>query len=67
MTYKAEFSQHRNDMHWKFWTGKTFVRWTGYDDANWWQNVSMSSNARQRLQDGKTYTINFNTCEVTVS
>lgn len=64
---KAEFSQSRNDMHWKYWTGKEFVRWSGYDDINWWSTVSLTPAAREQHVGDKTYTIDFNTCEVSTS
>lgn len=66
---KADFSQSRNDMHWKVWAGADkFIRWGGYDDAYWWDHVSKSENARRRVGSatGRVFTIDFDTNEVTV-
>lgn len=46
----ARFEQIRNDMFWTIYdieSGK-FIRWQGYDDAYWWQNVSKSDQFRIR-------------------
>ena len=45
---RAEFRISRNDMFWSCcihdWDGETFefyhIKWSGYNDANWWDNVS---------------------------
>lgn len=45
---RAEFRISRNDMFWNCcihdWDGETFefyhIKWSGYNDANWWDNVS---------------------------
>lgn len=66
----AEFTQSRNDMAWTVYAGPDgFVRWSGYDDAYWWNNVSKSEAARTRTgkQTGRTFVIDFGTGEVTVS
>lgn len=68
--YAAEFSQSRNDMHWKFWAGPDgFIRWTGYDDANWRKNVAASETARQRVGKvtGRVFTIDFESGGVTIA
>lgn len=67
---QAKFSQSRNDMYWTAWdTVDGYVRWTGYDDANWWDNVSTRPAAFTRTgpKSGKTYTLNFETGDVIVS
>lgn len=48
LTGRAEFSISRNDMFWRCcisdWDGEIFefyhIKWSGYNDANWWDNVS---------------------------
>ena len=48
LTGRAEFSISRNDMFWNCyiydWDGEIYesfhIRWSGYNDANWWDNVS---------------------------
>lgn len=47
LTGRAEFSIHRNDMFWNCCLldcDNNFefyhIRWSGYNDANWWDNVS---------------------------
>ena len=67
---EAKFSQSRNDMHWSVFTLEDgFIRWGGYDDAYWWDNVSKSEHARTRVgeKSGKRYEINFATGDVFVS
>lgn len=67
--FKAEFSQSRNDLHWKIWTPEDgFIYWTGYDDAYWWDRVSLADHARTRVGEktGDTYVIDFDTQRVTV-
>lgn len=66
----AEFSQSRNDMYWKVYVPEDgFVRWGGYDDDYWWNNVSKSDRARTRIGEktGRVYLIDFKTGRVTVS
>lgn len=66
----AEFNQSRNDLYWKLWAGPDkFIRWTGYDDSNWWDNVSPTEHARTRKGEvtGRTFTIDFETGEVTIT
>lgn len=65
----AEFSQSRNDMYWKLYAGPDgFIRWGGYDDANWWDNVSKAAHARQRTgkETGRVFTIDFDTGFVSI-
>ena len=66
----AKFSQNRNDMHWSVFTLEDgFIRWGGYDDAYWWDNVSKCDHARTRTgeKSGKVYAIDFTTGEVWVT
>jgi len=66
----ADFDRHRNDLYWKVWAGDDkFIRWIGYDDANWWNNVSHAEHVRTRVgpATGRVFTIDFATCEVTIS
>lgn len=50
MTVTATFDQHRNDLNWTLYAGEDgFIRWGGYDDANWWNNVSKSEAVRTRV------------------
>ena len=66
----AKFSQSRNDMHWSVFTLEDgFIRWGGYDDAYWWDNVSKAEHTRTRIGEktGKVYEINFDTGDVFVS
>jgi hypothetical protein len=43
----------------------TFVRWQGYNDANWWVNVAPTEQARVRkMPCGRMFEIDFKTCEV---
>lgn len=67
---EAKFSQSRNDMHWSVFTLEDgFIRWGGYDDAYWWDNVSKADHTRTRTgeKSGKVYVIDFVTGEVWVT
>lgn len=77
MIYKAEFRQLSNDLFWNFCksieTDKGYeyfiTTWTGYNDANWWNNVAPLKQARISTVIGdkgtvKVFKINFKTCEV---
>ena len=67
MTNKAKFQASRNDLHWSLYTiDDGFIRWTGYDDANWWDNVSVRPEAYIKIgqKTGTRYIIDFKTCEV---
>lgn len=47
---EATFDQLRNDLYWKVYAGEDgFIRWTGYDDRNWWENVAPTDAARTRV------------------
>jgi hypothetical protein len=58
---KARFQQIRRDMFWEIFDGKDFVKWNGYDDAYWWENVANSDQFQIR---GK-YRLNPHINEVT--
>lgn len=69
---QAEFRIYRNDMFWDFHkidcdNGFEFVKvkWTGYNDDYWWNNVATTEEAQVRVgSNGRKYRINFRTCEV---
>jgi len=64
---KAKFEALRNDLHWELYTSEDgFIRWTGYNDANWWDNVSVRPEAKIKIgkNSGRRYIIDFKTCEV---
>ena len=68
-TIQADFSQSRNDMHWKvFDADDKFVRWTGYDDDFWWSNIAKDPSRFTRVGSvtGKTYYLDPHSGEVTV-
>lgn len=66
----AEYSRLGRDLFWKFYAfndNNEFVRvkWTGYDDAFWWDKVSITDQAQIRTgSDGRRYKINFETNRV---
>jgi hypothetical protein len=65
MLKKARFDRLRNDLFWTFYDfddgGKKYS-WTGYDDWDWWDDVSKSDTFQIR---GK-YRLNPNTDEITL-
>ncbi|UIJ43766.1 hypothetical protein LZK98_11755 [Sphingomonas cannabina] len=66
-TMVADFSQSRNDMYWKVYAGADgVVRWIGYDDANWWQNVAKSTAQKVGKVTGRIFTLDYDTNIVTV-
>lgn len=65
----AEFDQIGNDLYWKVYAGEDgFIRWTGYDDSNWWDRVSKTDAARNRVGKvtGRTFRLDHDTNEVVV-
>jgi hypothetical protein len=66
---QASFNQMRNDMHWSLYAGEDgIIRWTGYDDRNWWDNVAPTDHARIRVGKvtGRTFRLDHRNCEVTI-
>lgn len=65
----ASFSQSRNDMYWTLYARPDgTIRWTGYDDSFWWDNVSKGDQFRKKVGpvSGRVYTLDPATNEVTV-
>lgn len=70
MMTTATFDQHRNDMCWSLHAGEDgTIRWIGYNDGNWWKNVSATDAARQRVGKvtGRVFTLDHRTNEVTIA
>ena len=73
---KAEFSSLGRDLFWKLpileYYGNSnayfeILRWTGYDDANWWNNVSNKEQFQIKgAKNGKKYKLNPETNEVEI-
>lgn len=68
---KAEHSQLSNDLFWRYsffdlLTGDfVTIRWQGYNDSFWWNNVAPTDQARVRKgSNGRQYKIDFNTNKV---
>lgn len=69
-TITADHSQLSNDLYWKVYAGEDgFIRWGGYNDRNWWENVATDDRTRTRVGKvtGRTFTIDFRTGEVTIA
>lgn len=67
--HTADFNQLSNDLYWKFYGGEDgFIRWTGYDDEYWWNNVSLSDNFKQKIGKitGRIFELNAETREVAI-
>ena len=73
----AKASQYRNDIYWEFVTPITFkgknlkvvggeiLKWVGYDDENWWNNVANQESTKQRTDKlGNIWEINFTSTRV---
>lgn len=64
---KAEFKYMGRDLYWKLYdTQDGFIRWMGYDDANWWQNVAPTVRERTGHKSGRIYRIDFKTNAVEI-
>lgn len=71
---KAEFNIVRNDMFWRCCildSNNKFeffhIRWSGYNDANWWDNVSERASVATCKGDKgtvKKFKLNYRTLEV---
>lgn len=70
MSITADHSQLGNDLFWKVYvSGDGFIRWGGYNDRNWWENVAPLEHTRTRVGKvtGRTFVIDFDTSEVTIT
>jgi hypothetical protein len=62
----ARFSKSRNDLSWDTRIDGETLRWTGYNDDYWWDKVSKSGAARERVtKTGRRFVIDFETSIVT--
>jgi len=66
---KARFEQSRNDLYWDIYDlDDGFVRWTGYNDDYWWNNISVTEGFKKRTGKvtGRIYELNIETGDVTI-
>lgn len=56
---KARFSVYGRDLYWSFFDKDDgFIRWNGYDDGFWWNNVASGNQFRRRTGDsGRVYVL----------
>jgi hypothetical protein len=68
-TTHATFTSLNNDLYWKvFDRNYNYVRWIGYDDRNWWENVATQESWRRRVgSDGRVYTLDPETNRVRIA
>lgn len=66
MKYIAEFNAAGNDLFWRLrLPNGDVLRWSGYDDANWWNKVSTTAKFRERTDsNGNLYSLNPATDEI---
>ena len=74
LTGRAEFRIYRNDMFWSccildFDNNFEFyhIRWVGYNDDNWWDNVSEKASVvtcKGEKGTEKKFKLNYNTLDV---
>lgn len=63
----AKFESLGRDLYWSHYDVRDgFIRWTGYDDRNWWENVAPARRDRVGEKTGRTYRINYDTNVVEV-
>ena len=61
----AQFSSIGRDLYWKVHVAGEIIRWTGYDDRYWWDNVSVSTCFQIRKSErGVFYRLNPETDKV---
>ena len=61
----ATQNQLSNDLYWAFYrSGHSTLRWSGYNDAYWWNNVAKSDGFQIRQNGGHTFKLNPATNEV---
>lgn len=64
---KAKFSYMARNLYWRHYDRQDgFIKWSGYDDANWWNNVAPHRRDQKGAVTGRTYRIDFNTDTVEV-
>jgi len=58
----ANFKSYGNDLYWDalLYENNVFtkLKWTGYDDKYWWENVAPQRG--RKVVDGRTFEIDFN-------
>jgi hypothetical protein len=61
---KARFEQLYNDLFWSIYDSESdeMIRWSGYNDAYWWNSVSIMD----QFQVHGKYRLNPETNEVTI-
>ena len=65
-SYTASQSAQRNDLFWSLFVDGERLTWTGYNDDYWWDKVSKSGAARERVtKTGRRFAIDFETSIVT--
>jgi hypothetical protein len=76
LTYKSESDSIGNDLFWSLSTpcqiidgevvGMQILKWSGYNDRNWWDNCE--DNARKRREDklGNVWEIDYHTGDVSL-
>ena len=58
----ATFSQLGNDLFWSFFVpGIGTIRWGGYGDAYWWQNIAHSEQFTTQKKEGRTFVLDVKT------
>ncbi len=67
---KANFSQLGNDLFWSHYDkDDKSIKWSGYNDEYWWNNVSCSSNFKFRLGKitNRYYCLDAKTNDITIT
>lgn len=63
--HKARFSQLSNDLFWSIYVNGETIRWIGYNDAYWWNNVAKTDQFLIKESGGKKYQLNPESDEIT--
>lgn len=66
---QAERRLSNNDLFWDFtWHDDDYkfyhLKWSGYNDNFWWTSVATTMRNKRITQDGVTFEINFENCNV---
>lgn len=64
---EAVLSATHNDLFWSCWDNGQHVMWVGYNDATFWSAVCDSPGWKTKTIEGRTYTLNARTDEVSIA
>lgn len=64
---RATLYAYGNDLVWTYWGEAQPISWSGYNDGRFWTEVCKQPHWKTRTINGKTYTLNAETDELTIT